>query len=123
MNCEQSRQVCVLKINGLRELTLANGKPKIWPMIGSTKHTKVGADILRPLGQEELDLPVRLVAFLCQSEALLANVEQFAAESRVKRTINHVLVLPWTVALSVRTSPTPPDCVRARASIPTVLKT
>lgn len=62
------------------------------------------------------------MAFLCQSEALLANVEQFAAERRVKRTISHALVLPCTVAFLVKTSPIPPAWVRASASMPAVAR-
>ncbi len=53
-----------------------NGNPMICPRIGS----------------------FLLVAFLCQSEALLANVAQEAAASRVKRTINQALVDPETTA-------------------------
>lgn len=65
--------------------------------------------------------PVRWVAFLCQSEALLAKVEQLAAESRVNRTINQALSLPWTVAFSVSVLPIPPAFTSAKASMPIVL--
>jgi len=62
--------------------------------------------------------PLGFVAFLCQSLALLAKVEHPAAASKVKRTINQAFSDPCTVDFLVRVSPTPPDALRAIASIP-----